>query len=100
MRRSRFSEEQMVKILHEADKVPVAEVSKKHAARAVARLTHAALGWNPFQAAERARQSTSAMTEILPSGSERGNAGTESGTLPPAGSCRRTARMSGDEGIC
>ena len=30
MRKSRFSEERMVKILHDADKTPVAEVSKKH----------------------------------------------------------------------
>jgi hypothetical protein len=45
MRKSRLSEEQMVKILREADKASVAKVSKKHAARAVAWLTHAALGW-------------------------------------------------------
>ncbi len=30
MKRSRFSEQQMVKILREADKSPVAKVAKKH----------------------------------------------------------------------
>jgi putative transposase len=30
MRKSKYTEEQMIKILREADKTPIAEVSKKH----------------------------------------------------------------------
>ena len=36
MKNTRFSEEQMVKILREADSSPVAEVAKKHAVSEVA----------------------------------------------------------------
>jgi putative transposase len=35
MKKTRFSEEQMVKILREADKTPVSEVAKKHQRPAV-----------------------------------------------------------------
>ena len=50
MPKSRFSEDDMVKILREADKTPVAEVAKMHVLRTCRRRRRAALGPLPTPA--------------------------------------------------